>query len=61
VTPTRLRSAHILKIGGVALSTFGTVGGIVGVIERDLFEVLLGFADIILGGIFYLHTKTAPG
>lgn len=25
--------------------------------ERDVFEALLGFADIILGGIFYLHVK----
>jgi hypothetical protein len=57
--PTKLRSAPILKIGGVALSTFGTIGGIVGVIERDVFEALLGFADIILGGIFYVHTKAA--
>ncbi|HEY1330661.1 MAG TPA: hypothetical protein VGH10_04205 [Actinomycetota bacterium] len=55
--PTRLRPARALKIGGIALSTFGTVGGVIGVLERDLFEALLGFADIILGGIFYLHTK----
>ena len=61
MTPTRLRSARILKIGGVALSTFGTVGGVFGVIERDLFEALLGFADIILGGIFYAHTRAAEG
>ena len=58
MTPTKLRSARTLKIGGVALSTFGTVGGVVGVIERDVFEALLGFADIILGGIFYVHTRT---
>jgi hypothetical protein len=57
VKPTRLRPARALKIGGIALSTFGTVGGVIGVLERDLFEALLGFADIILGGIFYLHTK----
>ena len=57
MTPTKLRSALALKIGGIALSTFGTIGGIVGIIERDLFEALLGFADIILGGIFYVHTK----
>jgi hypothetical protein len=59
VTPTKLRSGRVLKIGGVALSTFGTVGGIVGAIERDLFEALLGFADVILGGVFYVHTKAA--
>ena len=58
--PTRLRSARTLKIGGLALSTFGTVGGIIGVIERDLFEAMLGFADIILGGIFYAHTRVKP-
>jgi hypothetical protein len=57
--PTKLRSARTLRIGGVALSTFGTVGGVIGVIERDVFEALLGFADIILGGIFYVHTKAA--
>lgn len=61
MTPTKLRSARILKIGGVALSTFGTVGGVIGVIERDVFEALLGFADILLGGIFYAHTKGASG
>jgi hypothetical protein len=67
VTPTELRPARApktagtraLRIGGIALSTFGTIGGIVGLIERDLFEAVLGFADIFLGGIFYLHTKTA--
>ena len=67
MTPTKLRPARTpktgraraLRIGGIALSTFGTIGGIVGVIERDLFEAMLGFADIFLGGIFYLHTKTA--
>jgi hypothetical protein len=58
VTPTKLRSARALKIGGIGLSTFGTIGGVIGVIERDLFEALLGFADIILGGIFYAHTKS---
>jgi len=57
--PTKLRRARTLKIGGVALSTFGTVGGVIGVIERDAFEALLGFADILLGGIFYVHTKAA--
>ncbi len=60
MTPTKLRSARsarALKIGGIGLSTFGTIGGVVGVMERDVFEALLGFADIILGGIFYLHTK----
>jgi hypothetical protein len=67
VTPTQLRpaptpragSARALRIGSIALSTFGTIGGIVGVLERDLFEALLGFADILLGGIVYLHTKAA--
>lgn len=67
MTPTKLRparapttgSARALRIGGIALSTFGTIGGIVGIIERDLFEALLGFADIVLGGIFYAHTKVA--
>ena len=56
---TRLRSARALKIGGIGLSTFGTIGGIIGVIERDVFESLLGFADILLGGIFYVHTKAS--
>lgn len=54
---TKVRSARALKVGGVALSAFGTIGGVVGVLERDVFEALLGFADIILGGIFYAHTK----
>jgi hypothetical protein len=45
----------------VALSTFGTVGGVTGVIKRDVFDALLGFADIILGGIFYVHTRAASG
>jgi hypothetical protein len=57
MTPTRLRSERALKVGGVALSAFGTVGGIVGLLERDFFEALLGFADVILGGIFYTHTR----
>jgi hypothetical protein len=57
MTPTKLRSERALKVGGVALSAFGTVGGIVGLLERDVFEALLGFADIILGGIFFAHTR----
>lgn len=60
MTPTKVRSARALKIGGIALSTFGTIGGIIGVLEGDVFEALLGFADIFLGGIFYLHTKAQP-
>jgi hypothetical protein len=58
VTPTSL-PARALKIGGVLLSMFGTIGGVIGAIERDVFEALLGFADIFFGGIFYLHTKAA--
>jgi len=54
---TRLGTHRALKIGGISLSAFGTVGGVWGLLERDLFEAALGFADLILGGIFYLHGK----
>jgi hypothetical protein len=57
LTPTKLRSERALKIGGITLSGFGVVGGIIGALDEDILKVLLGFADLILGAIFYLHTK----
>ena len=55
--PTKLRSERALKIGGIALSSFGVFGGLIGLADGDILKVLLGFADLILGGIFYIHTK----
>ena len=57
MTPTRIRSERALKIGGISLSTFGVIGGVVGFADGDVLKVLLGFADLILGAIFYVHTK----
>jgi len=55
--PTKLRSERALKIGGIALSSFGVFGGVIGLADGDILKVLLGFADLILGAIFYLHTR----
>jgi hypothetical protein len=57
--PTKLRSERALKIGGIALSSFGVLGGLIGLADGDILKVLLGFADLILGAIFYAHTKTS--
>ena len=41
------------------LSSFGVLGGLIGLADGDMLKVLLGFADLILGAIFYAHTKAS--
>jgi hypothetical protein len=57
--PTKRRSERALKIGGIALSAFGVLGGLIGLADGDIQKVPLGFADLILGAIFYVHTRAA--